>query len=203
MKNYALASLALAASFAITPFALADSFGYKASDSSFTASPAFDRGRSGIANGTGISANYKGNNGTPITFGPTESEVFNTGSDANSLLLSRDGGFLLDNLLYPGDSRNGIQDRDGVLVDISGYQLSLFSGGVGGINARGSGHFYFADNGSYHANKEIPKGKIELVGSRATLTEAPEPGSLFLLGTGLLCMALVLFRQAAKRSTGS
>lgn len=203
MKNYAIASLALAVSIAITPFALADSFGYKASDSSITAGAAFDKGHTGIASGTGISATYKGGNGRPVTFGPTASEVFNTGSDANSLLLSRDGGSLLDNLLYPGDSGNGMQDRDGVLVDISGYQLSLFSGGVGGRNAQGSGHFYFADNGSYHANKENPKGKIELVGSRATLTEAPEPGSLFLLGTGLLCMALVLFRQAAKRSTGS
>ncbi|HEV2487235.1 MAG TPA: PEP-CTERM sorting domain-containing protein [Terracidiphilus sp.] len=203
MKNYAIASLALAASLAITPFAFAESFGYKASDTSVIASPAFDRGHTGIANRTGVSASYKGNNGTPATFGPTASEVFNTGYDANSLLLSRDGGFLLDNLLYPGDSGNGMQDRDDVLVDISGYQLSLFSGAVGGINAQGSGHFYFADNGSYHANKETPKGKIELVGSRVTLTEAPEPGSLFLLGTGLLCMALVLFRRAAKRSTGS
>jgi hypothetical protein len=203
MKNYALASLALAASVAITPFALADSFGYKASDSGVTTSPAFDSGHTGIANGTGISGTISGNHGTSITFGPTASEVFNTGSDANSLLLSRDGGSLLDNLLYPGVSRNGIQDSDGVLVDISGYQLSLFSGGVGGIKAQGSGRFYFADNGSYHANKDIRKGKIELVGSRATLTEAPEPASLFLLGTGLLCMALVLFRQAAKRSIGS
>jgi PEP-CTERM motif len=203
MKNYVIASLALAASFAMTPFALADSFGYKASDTSVTASAAFERGHTGIANGTGVSAGYKGNNSTRVSLGPTASDVFNTGSDANSLLLSRDGGSLLDNLLYPGDSRNGKQDRDGVLVDISGYQLSLFSGAVGGINAQSSGHFYFADNGSYHANKEIPRGKIELVGSRATLTEAPEPGSLFLLGTGLLCMALVLFRQAAKQTTRS
>ena len=49
MKNYAIASLALAVSVAITPFALADSFGYKASDSSITAGAAFDRGHTPTA----------------------------------------------------------------------------------------------------------------------------------------------------------
>jgi hypothetical protein len=202
LNKVLLASLALAASLAITPFALADTFGNKPSDSRVTANPASDRGHSGVANGTGLSASYMGNNGMPSTFGPTESELFNTGSDTKSLVLSRDGGFLLDNLLSPGDSENGMQDRDGVLVDISGSQLSLLSGGVGGVHDQGSGHFYFADNGSYHANEEIPKGKIEPLESRSALTEAPEPGSLLLLGTGLFCMALILFRQAAKQSAG-
>jgi hypothetical protein len=41
------------------------------------------------------------------------------------------------------------------------------------------------------------------VGIVTTLAETPEPGSLFLLGTGLLGLALALFWKSANGSTGS
>jgi hypothetical protein len=93
-----------------------------------------------------------------------------------------------------------------VLVDISGDELSLLSGGFSArdkAGTAGNGSFYFADKGNYHANNEITKGANELVATAITLTETPEPGSLFLLGTGLLLLALVLFWKSAKRPTGS
>jgi len=170
MKKCLLASLALAAAFAITPSVFADSFGYKSSDPNITAKPSFDAGYNAI-----------------------------------SLGLSGDGESQYESLVYLGNSGNGVPDRGGLVVDISGYELNLLSGSQGGsngTNAAGNGHFNSADTGgSIHVNNENPKGIGNRVAVTTNLTEAPEPGSLILLGTGLLFLALGLFRRAAKRPT--
>jgi hypothetical protein len=215
MKKHLCASLALTIAFAITPSAFADSFGYKVSGANFTSQHTFDAGPAGFANGvaedrdyaiTGRSGTLMSGSVTPANFGPMVLEGFNTGFGSNSPALSGDGGFIFDNLLYPGNSGNRIQDSGSILVDVSGYELNLFSrsfGGSSGTSAAGSGHFSFADKGGYHVNSGIPKGKSELATATATLAQTPEPGSLFLLGTGLLFLALILFRRGAKRPTGS
>ena len=103
-------------------------------------------------------------------------------------------GYLFDNLLYP--SLNPALDWGGLLLDIdgSGFYLNIFGGAFGssdGINAPGNTYYYFADNNDY-ANNPITAKTNTNEAATATLTAVPEPGSLFLLGTGLLGLALVL-----------
>ena len=90
--------------------------------------------------------------------------------------------------------------------NIDSKQLSLLSGGIGErreMGVAGSGHFHLAGKSSSRGDAVDPKATISRAANIVTLAETPEPESLFMLGTGLLCMALVLFWRSAKRSTGS
>jgi hypothetical protein len=132
-------------------------------------------------------------NGTTYNINtPVSPETANFGSNSSNFTTSSDGGFLFDNLLYPSNSGNGILDWGGLLVDDNGYELNLFSGSQG-AGSPGDLYFYFADDGSYHSNNRIPNavnGPAD-----ATLVATPEPGSLLLLGSGLLGLAFVVFRK--------
>jgi hypothetical protein len=103
-----------------------------------------------------------------------------------------------------GASHRALATAD-VLVDIRGNEINLLSGHFGGYKAegRGNGHVFFANAGSDRVGNEISKGNSELTAETATLAATPEPGSLLLLGTGLLCLAFFLFRKSAKQATES
>jgi hypothetical protein len=190
----------LGAALALIPSALADSFSYKSNGSGAIAnsSQATDPADFGI----GVSAS----GASPFSFN-SEASATNHGAAGNSGSASRmpvdtatsvNG---IDNGLFSGDLRDGILERGGVLVDVTGYQLNLFSGSFGGgngTNAAGTKHPSSASKSGYHAGNGVAKDIAARVPASSTLAETPEPGSLFLLGTGLLCMALVLFRKAAK-----
>ena len=115
-----------------------------------------------------------------------------------------DGAVFFDRLLQ-GETKGGQQDSYGTLVDLNGQELVLLSGidGAGTKSAGKNGEFYFADRGTYHVSNELQRGNGTIRSNTTALTVTPEPGSLFLLGTGLLGLALVLFWKAAKRPTGS
>jgi hypothetical protein len=188
MKKFLLASLAIAVILAIAPSSQADSFSYSVGGSNFAVNP---------NDGNMILAS---NNGTLIPLGRNGHEGVEIG--AGSSALSEEIGIPFDNLLAPGASGENSRGGAGTLVDISGKDLSLFTGRRRVGTAR-DGHFYFIDKSGYHLDNEISKGNGTLVGVITTLTETPEPGSLFLLGTGLLCMALVLFWRSARSPKAS
>jgi hypothetical protein len=201
MKKFLLASLALAAALAITPTALADAWTYTITGSNFTADLTLITSSNGaVQTVTAMEGTFDIVGNAPVNFGLTPTEPAAPAASANNLTLSNDGEFLFDNLLYTTAPGNQILDWGGLLINVSGYELNIFGGYFGGSDgtyAPGDAYFYFADNGSYHSNNQIPKSGDTVEAATATLTAVPEPGSVFLLGTGILGLALFLLRKAS------
>lgn len=201
MKKILYVCLAFGAAFALIPSAMADSFSYKSSDSGAIVNA------SQIAGPREFAIGVAANDASPFSLSSETSAMGrgaagNFGSASRLAVTTGTGINGIDNVLFAGDLRNGILERGGVLVDVTGYQLNLFSGSFGGgngTNAAGTKHSSSANKSGNHAGNGLVRGIAERVPASSTLAETPEPGSLFLLGTGLLCMALVLFRKAAKQ----
>ena len=217
MKKFSLVLLALAAALAITPAALADSFVYTISGSNFSANLVFQATSDGLQPGPTIGVDVLAYSVTSVsgTFtDPTATYTFGSSpivpaAGANAYNLTDADGYLFDNLIYPTLSGNEILDWGGILIQPeAGFYLNIFGGYFGstdGLTAPGDDYFYFADN-NYYSNNQIPgkgtEGGAEVEGPAVgTLVATPEPGSLFLLGTGLLGLAFIGYRKNYKRSS--
>jgi hypothetical protein len=200
MKKYSLAAIVLATTLVVAPpSALCDSFGYRTSGSKVGSNSSLRSGREGALSGIaeiGIFANSDLSNSSGSNYGG----AFGSSNAEHPI----DGAFFFDKQLR-GGTETGQQNNIGALVDLNGQELVLLSGIEGGGSSPGgkNGQFFFADNGAYHVSNELQRGNGTIGSTATALTVTPEPGSLFLLGTGLLGLALVLFWKAAKRSTGS
>jgi len=132
--------------------------------------------------------------GATFTAGASESGNFTAAPSTFTPATPLDGAYAYGNLLDGGEA----------LVDASGPRITVYSSGHGGKSA-GDGHFVFSDKGTFqggngpHGGPGVPPPG----GGDTPLSVTPEPGSLFLLGTGLLGLAMGLFWKSARRPANS
>jgi hypothetical protein len=189
VRKIPFALLALATALAISPFASADSLCFSISGSGIagsgiitfspTSTPGIDE-VTGIT-GTFSTTNNGGFSGVITGLGPGSYDFNNPTTSSNDLSV-------FDNLFFPAGTApsvnsspaGGLLDEWGLLFDVSGgYTVNLWGNGTGNPYSVSDGIDSYVDNTA-----------------PVDFTVSPEPSSLLLLGSGLLGLAMILFRKS-------
>jgi hypothetical protein len=189
MKKFSIALLALAASFAATPAALASSFAFSFNSQDFgviaTGSlTGTEVGSSGVYNITSGLVDLV-LDGTNLASGP----LTGTGVDGS------------DNMLTPGAAGvDPLISFGGLSFDFAGAFVNIYSGDqtLGeGFLGKGSLTYGIQDGTPCLGVVDDLNGELTM----ANTASAPEPSSLLFLGTGFLVLAFLAFRKV-KPSAG-
>jgi hypothetical protein len=191
MKQFPIALLALAAALATAAAAKADSFNFTFTDTGVSGSGTLTGTYEGAGNPWLITG------GTGTFTDPDDSGSVSLVADLNGTTSSAQvDGVTYDDLLDPLQISGAYLDEDGLLFQFgNGDYINIFFD----YSAGGSGPVYYGWDDSPEGNGD---DGFESATGLFDASEAPEPGTLLLMATEILALALLLFWKAKAQRLG-
>lgn len=187
MKKYCLTLLALAVAIAIAPAAMADTFDFSFTTVNTTSTGSSDVLAFGTLDGTSLGNGwYLAIDGTIHVAGAADSLMTGDGvlvAGGPGQSISASGYFFFDDQLSPAPGLgNPFVDNNGLLFTIAGAEVNIYS--PTSFDSSSVDPYIIYENNGFTEAGELNVAEV-----------TPEPSSLLLLGSGLLGLAMIVFRK--------